>query len=217
MRTSENGIRLIKYFEGCRLTAYKCPAGVWTIGYGHTAGVKEGMTITQAQADKYLIEDLEKFEKIVLFFNPTYKFNQNEFDALVSFTYNCGYGNLKNLTKNGTRTKSQIASHITAYNKSNGNILAGLVKRRAAEKELFLTLVSEDNSSYYDKYTGNSTAIDAVFEEIGATVDYDYLAKKKYLQRLPIAEANGITDYKGTAVQNQTLVSLAKNGKLRRV
>lgn len=63
MRTGEAGLHIIKSFEGCRLTAYKCPAGVWTIGYGHTLGVKEGQRITQAQADGLLVEDIRKYEK----------------------------------------------------------------------------------------------------------------------------------------------------------
>lgn len=108
MKTSNKGIELIKSFEGCHLTSYKCPSGVWTIGYGHTAGVGKGQNITQAQADAYLVADLAKYESYV---NALImKLNQNQFDALVSFTYNCGQGNLKKLVKN--RTLSQIADAI---------------------------------------------------------------------------------------------------------
>ena len=82
MKIGNSGLQLIKSFEGCRLTAYKCPAGVWTIGYGHTAGVKQGMTITQEQADNYLKSDLVIYENHVNNLNRS--FNQNEFDALVS-------------------------------------------------------------------------------------------------------------------------------------
>ena len=89
MKTSQTGIDLIKQFEGCVLTAYKCPAGVWTIGYGHTAGVKQGQRITAAQAESYLRSDLEKYEKKVDKYSR-YGWNQNEFDALVSFAYNIG-------------------------------------------------------------------------------------------------------------------------------
>ena len=112
MKTSNNGLQLIKNFEGCRLTAYKCPAGVWTIGYGHTAGVKQGMTITQEQADNYLKSDLVIYENHVNNLNRS--FNQNEFDALVSFTYNCGAGSLQTLCKN--RTNAQIADALLLYN-----------------------------------------------------------------------------------------------------
>ena len=65
LRTSENGINLIKQFEGCYLKSYKCPAGIWTIGYGHTAGVYEGMTISQVQAESFLKDDLFKYEEKV--------------------------------------------------------------------------------------------------------------------------------------------------------
>lgn len=134
MKTSGRAIELIKSFEGCHLTAYKCPAGVWTIGYGHTAGVKEGMSITQAQADAYLTSDIEKYEKYVT--NTKLELNQNQFDALVSFTYNCGNGNLKTLVQN--RTLTQIAAAMLLYTKSNGKTLQGLVRRRQAEHDLFV-------------------------------------------------------------------------------
>lgn len=140
MKTSENGISLIKSFEGCRLDAYLCPSGVWTIGYGHTAGVKKGQTITQGQADSFLKADLEKYEKYVL--AAGLPLNQNQFDALVSFTYNCGNGNLKTLINN--RTLEEIAKALLLYNKSNGKVLAGLVRRRESERELFLKEVTEE-------------------------------------------------------------------------
>lgn len=135
MKTSETGLNLIKSFEGCRLTAYLCPAGVLTIGYGHTGGVKSGQKITQAKADAYLKADLAKFEKHVASYDKKYNWNQNEFDALVSFAYNTG--NITQLTASGTRTKKQISERITSYNKANGKELAGLTRRRAAEQALF--------------------------------------------------------------------------------
>lgn len=132
-------LEMIKRFEGCRLQAYKCPAGVWTIGYGHTAGVKQGKVITQAQADAYLITDCQKFADYVD--NPAYvpitkSLNDNQRDALISFTYNCGGGSLRTLCKG--RTAAQIAEAILLYNKAGGKVLAGLTKRRKAERELFL-------------------------------------------------------------------------------
>ena len=140
MKTSEKGISLIKSFEGCRLTAYMCPAGIWTIGYGHTAGVTQGQTITQAQADRFLKSDLEKYEKYV---NATgLVLNQNQFDALVSFTYNCGAGNLKKLIAN--RTLPEIAEAMLLYNKGGGKVLTGLVRRREAERKLFLEEVKTE-------------------------------------------------------------------------
>ena len=142
-RIGQAGLALIKQYEGCRLVAYRCAAGVWTIGYGHTAGVHSGMTITQAQADAYLRQDIAKFEGYVN--NPvcvpiTANLNQNQFDALVSFAFNLGAGNLRKLCKG--RTAAQIAQAMTQYCKANGKVLAGLRRRRAAEQALFNKPVS---------------------------------------------------------------------------
>lgn len=220
MTTSSKGVSLIKSFEGCRLKAYKCPAGVWSIGYGHTAGVKEGDTITQEHADEYLRNDLAKYEKAVLNYDCIYHFNQNQFDALVSFTYNCGVGNLKNLTQSGKRTLAQISAKLLLYNKAGGVVLRGLQRRRAAEKELFDTPIEynkTDSEKYYSQYTGDSPRVDEVLSAIGANSDYDLTQTKAYLRRKPIATANNIKNYKGTAAQNNKMINLAKDGKLRRV
>jgi len=136
MKINDAGLELIKSFEGCRLVAYKCPADVWTIGYGHTAGVYEGMVITQAQADNMLKSDMKKYEKYVTD-NVKIPLNENQFSALVSFCYNCGVGNLKTLVKN--RTSAQIADAMILYNKASGKVLTGLVRRREAERKLFLS------------------------------------------------------------------------------
>lgn len=143
MKISQVGIDLIKSFEGCVLTAYLCPSNVWTIGYGHTTGVYQGQTITRVQAEQYLKEDIVKYENYVN--NTGLSLNQNQFDALVSFTYNCGSGNLKKLIAN--RSLSEIADAILLYNKSRGTVLKGLVRRREAERKLFLTPVNQQSSS----------------------------------------------------------------------
>lgn len=139
MKTSQKGIDLIKSFEGCKLTAYQDSVKVWTIGYGHTSGVKAGMKITQAQAEKYLKKDLAKFEKAVNAIKQD--FNQNQFDALVSFAYNCGTGNLNKLCMG--RTKLEIGSKMLLYDKAGGRTLAGLKRRRKAENKLYNTPVKE--------------------------------------------------------------------------
>ena len=136
LKTGQAGLDLIKQFEGCRLTAYRCPAGVWTIGYGHTAGVAAGQKITQAEADRLLVSDVEKYEKKVNKYHDRYTWRQNEFDALVSFAFNVG--SIDQLTANGTRSRAVIAEKIMAYNKAAGKPLAGLTKRRQAEQNLFL-------------------------------------------------------------------------------
>ncbi len=141
MQISQEGIALIKKFEGCKLESYKCAAGVWTIGYGSTHGISEGMSISQERADMLLIEDLEKFEQAV---NDLVKvsLNQNEFDALVSWTFNLGSTNLKNSTLlkvlNSTHKDwSDVPKQIKRWNKANGKVLEGLVRRREAEALLF--------------------------------------------------------------------------------
>ena len=136
------GLELIKSFEGCRLKAYK-PVPTekhWTIGWGHYGpDVTEGMTITQKQADDLLVKDCAG--SVAAVNNPKYcpiteELNQNQFDALVSFTFNCGSGGLKTLCAN--RTAEEIAEKMLLYNKGGGKVLAGLVRRRKAEQELFL-------------------------------------------------------------------------------
>ena len=137
MKINTEGLALIKSFEGCRLSAYKVTPSekFWTIGYGHNgADVKQGMTITMATANSLLLADITKFEQAV---NATgLKLSSNQFSALVSFTYNCGAGNLKKLIAN--RTLPQIADAILLYNKSGGKVLEGLKRRRKAERALFL-------------------------------------------------------------------------------
>ena len=138
--TSQKGINLIKEFESCRLKAYQDSAGVGTIGYGHTGGVSSGMTISQAQAEAYLKSDLARFEKAV---NNcvTVALTQNMFDALVSFSFNVGDGALKNSTLLRKLNSGDIGGAANEFDKwvySGGKVVDGLVRRRAAEKALFL-------------------------------------------------------------------------------
>ena len=136
MKISKKGIELIKKWEGCRLKAYYCPAGVLTIGYGHTGkDVKRGMVITESKAESLLVKDLEKFEKKVEKYNDVYNFNQNQFDALVSFAYNIG--SIDQLTNNGKRSIDVITQKIVLYCKANGKRLSGLYNRRLDEQRLF--------------------------------------------------------------------------------
>ena len=139
MKTSESALKKIAEFEGIHLKAYKCPAGVWTIGVGHTNGVTEGMTITQAQAMDFFENDIRKYEDYVT--ATGIALNQNQFDALVSFSFNCGVGNLRKLV-NG-RDYQQIAEAIMKYNKARVKgvmtVLPGLTRRREWERNLFLS------------------------------------------------------------------------------
>ena len=144
MKTSQNGINLIKKFEGFRAKAYK-PVKTekyYTIGYGHYgADVAENMIVTQNEAEFLLKKDLEKFESKVKKYDSKYHWNQNQFDALVSFAYHIG--SIDQLTANGTRSVDEISAKIPEYKKAGGKTLSGLVKRRLEEKNLFDTPVSE--------------------------------------------------------------------------
>ena len=145
MKISNKGLELIKRFEGCRLDAYPDSGGTWTIGYGHTKGVTSSQNITQAQADAFLVEDCGRAEAEVNKYMSNYNFNQNQYDALVSFAFNIG--SIDKLTVNGTRTIVQISEKIPAYCNCAGKKLQGLVNRRAAEKKLFDTPVSGQAST----------------------------------------------------------------------
>ncbi len=142
MQISQRGVELVAKYEGCRLEAYKCAAGVWTIGYGHTAGVNPGDKLPSKEAAKELLQkDLVKYaasvnkciQKGFLTFQP----NQNQFDALTSFCYNCGAGSLQKLVTG--RSAAEIAEKMLAYNKGGGRVLQGLVRRREEERSLFLS------------------------------------------------------------------------------
>lgn len=141
MKTSPKGINLIKQFEGLRLVAYKCPAGVLTIGYGHTKGVKPGDTTTAEYAEQLLISDLKTAETVVGRECPT--LNQNQFDALVSFVFNCGEGNFRKSTLlkcvKANPDGMNIRTELARWNKADGSVLPGLIRRRKAETELYFS------------------------------------------------------------------------------
>ena len=139
METSKTGLDLIKHFEGCELYAYKCPAGVWTIGYGHTKGVEPGMQITEQDAEDMLKEELIEYESYI---NDlvTVGLNQNQFDAMVSWVYNLGAGNLKASTLLKVLNAGDYAgvpAQMLRWNKAGGKVLEGLTRRRQAEADLF--------------------------------------------------------------------------------
>lgn len=139
MKPSQKCIDLVKKFEGCYLKAYKCPAGVNTIGYGHTLNVKMGTTITQVEAERLLMNDLTNYANSVtkLAKNVT----QSQYDALVSFAYNCGVGALTYSTLlkkvNANPNDLNIKLEFAKWNKVNGKPLLGLTKRRLAEWQLY--------------------------------------------------------------------------------
>lgn len=137
MKTSPKGIQFISSFEGCRLKSYRDPTGTWTIGYGHTVGVMPGQSITMQQALLYLAQDIAGKENYVNKYDSIYHFNQNQFDALVSFCYNCGQGNLKKLLDGGNKPLELVKRDLPhTCTKSKGIELKGLIRRRQAEADL---------------------------------------------------------------------------------
>ncbi|SEB80507.1 lysozyme [Pseudomonas saponiphila] len=143
MRTSQRGLNLIKSFEGLRLQAYQDSVGVWTIGYGTTRGVKTGMSISKEQAERMLLNDVQRFEPEVQRM-ITAPLNQNQWDALMSFTYNLGAGNLESSTLRrllNVGDYSGAAEQFLRWNKAGGKVLSGLTRRREAERALFLEAV----------------------------------------------------------------------------
>ncbi len=139
MKTSQEGICLIKKFEGCELEAYQCSANVWTIGYGHTKNIVKGDTCTKEEAEQILTDDLEEFEEYV---NNLVEadLNQSQFDALVAWTYNLGPTNLKSSTllkRLNEGDMDDVPHQIRRWNKAGGQVLDGLIRRREAEALLF--------------------------------------------------------------------------------
>jgi len=140
---SEEGLNLIKRHEGLRLEAYRCPAGVWTIGYGSTKDVREGMVITQEEADKRLKFDVYTSENCVNEVGDL--INQNQFDALVSFVFNLGCGRFKSSTLRKKVVKNPadktIRYEFIRWVYAGGKKLNGLRKRRNEEADLYFTPV----------------------------------------------------------------------------
>ena len=139
MNISKEGLALIKKFEGCELKAYRCPANVLTIGYGVTKGVTEDMEITQQEADEMLAGELIEYTEYI---NNMVKvaLNQSQFDALTAWIYNLGPTNFKDSTLLRVLNEgryNEVPQEIKRWNKANGQVLNGLIKRREAEALLF--------------------------------------------------------------------------------
>lgn len=142
MKTGTQGLNLIKLYEGCKLTAYKCPAGIWTIGYGNTyyenkSKVKEGDKITQQRAEDLLLNLIPTYEAIVKK-KVTVPLTQNQFDSLVSYVWNTGGSDTLFKLINNKASESDIRHWFeTKYITGGGKILLGLLKRRKSESDLF--------------------------------------------------------------------------------
>lgn len=138
-RTNQDGIDLIKEFEGLHLTPYLCPGKIWTIGYGHTRTVRSGAQITPEQADYLLDEDLRLFERAVSRL-VSVPLSDNQFAALVSFSFNVGVGNFESSTLLKLLNRGwyeQVPAQLMRWNRANGEVFGGLARRRAAEARLW--------------------------------------------------------------------------------
>lgn len=204
MKISENGLKVIKDFEGLRLTSYQCSAGVWTIGFGHTKGVKAGQTITKATADKYLKDDVTAFENVVNK-NVKVKLNQNQFDALVSLCFNIGSGAFKKSTllkRLNEGDYDEASDQFLVWCKAGGNTVRGLLIRREKERALFRKTVKgeEEWLPSLKGYKGFSV-VDGL-KQFGYNNSFEY--------RKIVSETLGIKNYTGTSKQNTKLLSMLK-------
>ena len=182
MTISDKGLCMIKQFEGLRLIAYKATPQekYYTIGYGHYGpDVKSGQTVTPDQAEAMLMLDLYTFEDAVAAL--PYKFNQNEFDALVSFAYNCGVGNLRKLTDGGRRDKQTIAEKMLLYCKASGKTMEGLKKRRQAEHDHFLSNKEDlkDLQNFLNDH-GAALTVDGIYGPKSRAALKDYIGRCGY-------------------------------------
>ena len=174
MTINDKGISLIKSFEGMRLKAYKAlpTEKYFTIGYGHYgADVKEGQTITEAEADKLLRADIQKYEGKVNKYS-TYNWNDNEYSALVSFAYNVG--NIDGLTKKGERSREEIKKVWTSYSKAGGKEVPGLLRRREAELKLFNEGETMEAEYKTDQKDTKQVKLDKLIELTKATMRGEY-------------------------------------------
>lgn len=184
MEISEGGKVFIKKFEGCRLIAYKAvpTEKFWTIGWGHySSSVKAGEKITQKKADQLFDEDIKKYERYVNDLKMNFK--QHQFDALVSFAYNCGPVNLERLCS--ARTIPSISQWIPAYNKSGGATLRGLTIRRAQEKILFDGKTDEKKQEL-EKTTRYVVATETLYIRQGPTVKAAIIGQLKRGQTVQV-------------------------------
>lgn len=185
LTTSENGIKLIKKFEGCVLSAYRDSVGVITIGYGWTKPIdgqplRMGMTITQAKADSLLRQGLKSYENNVNKYDSKYHWNQNQFDALVSFAYNIG--SIDKLVKKGSgyKTIAEISATIPKYCNAGGRRLPGLVNRRNKEKELFDKLCGSTTNT--SSASTNTNTFNQHLHDLQWAINQDELVSPKLVE-----------------------------------
>ena len=180
----------IKEFEGFRAHAYKCPAGIWTIGFGRTgSGVTSSSVTSRAAEEAWFNKYVEGLEKEVSVYMEEhgYVIVDYQLQALTSFIYNLGYGSLMKLTNNGKRSIIEISKKIPEYNKGGGKVLAGLVRRRAWEKDLFdgkfesatdsgkSNPTAKDLQQLCNEVSGSDLVIDGKIGKKSVTALYNYI------------------------------------------
>lgn len=187
----EKYLNKIKEFEGFRAHAYKCPAGVWTIGYGRTSGVTSSSVTSRAAEEAWFQNYVDNLMKEVSQRMTDYGYDLTEYQlqALTSFAYNLGMGNknkgLIQLVKSGERSIKEISEKIPEYNQGGGRVLAGLVRRRAWEKDLFDGKLEEaevksnptakDLQELCNEVSGSDLVIDGKIGKKSVTALYNYI------------------------------------------
>lgn len=180
--TFKDFVEKVKAFEGYRETAYKDAAGIWTIGYGRTLGVKGGMSTNRATEDAWLESYLNNLKKTVSAYMSGYQLNHNQLLALTDFAFNLGTNRLNNLTANKTRSISVIASKILLYNKVAGKVNKGLQERRQWEHDLFLTPILKNTTIGFNSLSWEDSAF--IFkDENGNAYKITYVEFKKAYQQ----------------------------------
>lgn len=186
MDISTSGLEMIKSFEGLRLKAYKAVSTekYYTIGYGHyDSDITKDMTITKAQAEQLLKQDLENAIRNVNTYNSKYNFNQNQFDALVSFAFNIG--SIHQLTALGTRSKATIGNKMLQYTKSGGKVVKGLVIRRQKEHDLYVTPVNTlDYEEIAKEVIGGKWGNGAQRKQALTKAGYDYTLVQQVVNKM---------------------------------
>ena len=229
---SQTGLNLIMRFEGCRLTAYNRAANVIAIGYDHVGpDVIDGMTITQEDAERLLLEDCQKFVDRVndaVYVPSTAELNQNQFDALVSFAYGCGTTALKSLCRG--RTIEQISAAIPKYTKIGGTALSRTVQRRACEQALFNMVCDGTTETRTEFHTTTSIIVSSNCLALQKAINADKVASltedgkndpktKKAIRKIQLSakynsvEGRWVTGSKGECVRFvQMRLGIAEDG-----
>ena len=195
MHISKNGLDLIKKYEGFYSKAYICPGGALTIGYGTTNSdssilkytIKKDSVITKTKAEEFLKKSIEKkYEPLVNKYMSTYKFNQNQFDALCSFCYNIG--SIDQLVGRGSKSITKIANDMLLYNHAGGKELKGLTRRRKEEQQLFNTPVYENNKNINKNTVKYYVNVDYLNVRSGASTKFKVIRCLKKNQKVDIVD-----------------------------